>query len=553
MQCPLCQQELTSVGKFWICSEHGQIGPETNSASVMAVQPQRVFISYGRADALKFAQRLAADLQRRGGHHVWLDLEGIEKGGLFEVGIERGIRESSVVAAVMTKHSLREESICRDEVVFALNEGKKVVPLRTDPDPLLKPTLLLARRNWIDFTENYEDGLATLLSYLSGDESTLREPMLPTVTGVAPLDFSVEIARFSSGFSGRQWLTGELDRWLATDTRRAFVIVAPPGVGKSSIAAWLSLTRQDVVGVHFCTQQNTRSRDPYEFVACLVGQLHARLPGFAEAVQAKHPELRRATAADAFRELIVEPARNLAHASDPRLIIIDSLDEAATHENETVLDVLVRQAPDLPFWLRVVATTRPEESILKRIKNLSVFELQADRSENRADLRGFISARLATPTLASVAGPDTHSVALRIESLAEGNFLYARLALDALEEGILAVGDLGRLTPGLAVFYTEAFSRRFRDIERYERDYAPLLRALGAARAPLSFKLLQRRPRVGFSFAKVRAGARSLQLGERPNGLSVGLLFGVAQRAVGEESTRGAEETKARCAERQRI
>lgn len=95
MQCPLCQQELTSVGKFWICAEHGQIRPETTSASVVAVQPQRVFISYGRADALAFAQRLAADLQRRGEHHVWLDLEGIEKGGLFEVGIERGIRESS--------------------------------------------------------------------------------------------------------------------------------------------------------------------------------------------------------------------------------------------------------------------------------------------------------------------------------------------------------------------------------------------------------------------------------------------------------------------------
>lgn len=314
---------------------------------------------------------------------------------------------------------------------------------------------------------------------------------MPTVTGVAPLDFSVEIAKFSSGFSGRQWLTGELDRWLATDTRRAFVIVAPPGVGKSSIAAWLSLTRRDVVGVHFCTQQNTRSRDPYEFVACLVGQLHARLPGFAEAVQTKHPGLRRATAADAFRELIVEAARNLT-SPHARLIIIDSLDEAATHENETVLDVLVRQAPDLPSWLRVVATTRPEESILKRIKNLSVFELHADRSENRADLREFISARLVTPPLASVAGPEIHSVALRIESLAEGNFLYARLALDALEEGILAVGDLGRLTPGLAVFYTEAFSRRFRDIESYERDYAPLLRALAAARAPLSFTLLQR-------------------------------------------------------------
>ena len=49
------------------------------------------------------------------------------------------------------------------------------------------------------------------------------------------------------------------------------MIVGEPGVGKSAIAAWLSLTRPEVVGVHFCTQQNSRSLNPYEFVACLVG------------------------------------------------------------------------------------------------------------------------------------------------------------------------------------------------------------------------------------------------------------------------------------------
>lgn len=90
---------------------------------------QQVFISYGRRDAFEFAQKLALDLEKKASRKVWLDMKSIESGDLFEVQIEEGIRSSSIVLAVMTTHSLRDESVCRDEVVFALNEGKQVVPI----------------------------------------------------------------------------------------------------------------------------------------------------------------------------------------------------------------------------------------------------------------------------------------------------------------------------------------------------------------------------------------------------------------------------------------
>lgn len=237
----------------------------------------QVFISYGRGDALNFAKKLAADLERRGGYRVFLDLESVEKGGLWEVRIERGIKESAVLLAVLSAHAVREQSVCRDEVVYALCEGKPVVPVRQDPDPRLRPPLLLARRNWVDFTADYEQGFHALLQFLGGDSSALRPPVLPTVTGLVPLDFGVEIARFTHGFTGREWVQDEIDRWLVQGSRRAMIIVAEPGVGKSAIAAWLSQTRSDVLGLHFCTQQNSRTRDPYEFVAC-PGQSFARPP-----------------------------------------------------------------------------------------------------------------------------------------------------------------------------------------------------------------------------------------------------------------------------------
>src|SRR5262249_54493827 len=153
--------------------------------------------------------------------------------------------------------------------------------------------------------------------------------------------------------------------------------------------------------VHFCTHRNSRSLNPYEFVASLVAQLHARLPGYGEAVAGRHPDARRPTAGDAFRELIVEPTRQLAAPPAPRLIVVDSLDEAMAQSGETVVDVLVHHAADLPAWLRIVTTTRPEASILGRIRTLSLFELKTDHPQNREDVRHYLHQRLTSPILAA--------------------------------------------------------------------------------------------------------------------------------------------------------
>lgn len=438
------------------------------------------FVSYGHTDAPDFARRLRDDLASSG-CSVWLDIDNIEVGANWDVKIEAGIRETDVLLAVLTRATTRDDSICRDEVILAHAQGKSIVPVRVSADPGVRPTLLLVRRSWVDFAQDYDAALERLLRYLAGDESALEAPVAAVVAGVVPLDFGPEIARHTQGFVGREWLRAEMEKWLASPRGRAFVIVGEPGIGKSAMAAHLATTCDEVAAVHFCTIRNSRSLDPFEFVASLTGQLAGRVPGFAEALAKRQPEIPRASASDSFRELIVEPAAVISAPEATQLLIVDSLDEAATRAGETIADVLLTHASDLPYWLRVIATTRPEVVVLDRLRRLDTSELLAERADNLADLSTYVRTHVTDPPVVS-----------RLTELAAGNFLYARMAIEALSDGTLTAGDLERLSPGFSDYMGTAFRRSFPDANVYLAQYSPLLECLVASFAPVPESVLCR-------------------------------------------------------------
>jgi TIR domain len=495
-RCPGCGSEdvhYRAKRGDWICfdCDHSWSGgaPAGTAVANTAAVSVAVFVSYGHADSSDFASRLKTDLETRGVTPVWLDTEMIAGGNRWVNLIEQGIRGSDVLLAVMTAHSLCEQSICQDEIAFAVAEGKRVVPVRVDSDPALRPSLLLVRRSWVDFSQDYESALARLLSALNCEEGALSAPTIALVSGLVPLDFSPEIARHVDGFVGREWLFSELDSWLANSKCRAFVVVGEPGAGKSAIAAKLSL-RGDAISAHFCSTANSRTLDPREFVANLVAQLVSRVDGFERLVLARHPELRREHASVAFRELIVEPARAVNPPEEPQLVIVDALDEAATREGETIVELIATHAPSLPAWLRIIATSRPEATVMNALKSLCPVELPAERAENRQDIADYLAKRLAAAPETATSEEDRGEAVAQLAERAAGNFLYARMATDALEQGVLRVGDIGSLPPGLDGFFSATVAKAFPDPETYLRDYGPVLRPLATAFAPLSMDVL---------------------------------------------------------------
>jgi hypothetical protein len=71
----------------------------------------------------------------------------------------------------MTCDSVTEKSGCAEEWDWAFRYKKPVVPLRLHKD--IEVPFGLGRRQWIDFSDNFEAGMAKLRKYITSLDSTV--------------------------------------------------------------------------------------------------------------------------------------------------------------------------------------------------------------------------------------------------------------------------------------------------------------------------------------------------------------------------------------------
>src|SRR5437588_2607027 len=127
-----------------------------------------VFVSYSRRDS-EFVRRLADSIGDRG-KEVWLDTAGIADGEVFPEAIKRAIEGSDAFVFVITPSAV-ESTYCENEVEYARDLQKRIVPVLRDPVPDPKLPAEIRDRNWIPFTEDgeFDVGLSRLLHALDTD------------------------------------------------------------------------------------------------------------------------------------------------------------------------------------------------------------------------------------------------------------------------------------------------------------------------------------------------------------------------------------------------
>jgi WD40 repeat protein len=475
----------------------------------------RLFLSYGRRDASDLANRLRVDLETRG-FEVWQDTQRIRSGADWQQQIEQALRECQVLVALLTPHSTRVtgaqgnvddlDSVCLDEISVARfgRPPKPVVPVMAIT---CEPPLSIYRLNHIDMRDVLADE-ARYLSALDQLVTAVGEAIRGKVqyrsweNQLRPWDFSAFLNDKRQHFFGREWLFDEIERWRTADQTKALVVVGDPGTGKSAVVAELVHRNPggQVLAYHCCQADTRETLQPARFVRNLAAMIASKVPEYAERLSEPVVEEALSEAgcardpASAFEAGILTPLRSLAAPEGgARYLLVDALDESLAlvesgqHGRTTILDVLATRLDRLPEWLKLMATSRNDATVLDRLRGARRLQLDAHDPRNLDDIGRYIAGRLASPVLQErlrQSGLTADQATAVLREKADGNILYVIRALEGIERDLYGFNHLDELPPGLYGLYLGYFNRAFPD----EASYAPargVLEVIVASRAPM--------------------------------------------------------------------
>jgi hypothetical protein len=122
---------------------------------------ETIFFSYSRDDS-EFVLNLAKNL-RDSGADIWLDQLDIQPGTRWDKSIQTALEESKTIIVVLSKSAVESNNVM-DEVSFALEENKKVVPVLLEECDI---PFRLKRLQFANFSDNPKKGMDTLVKSLN--------------------------------------------------------------------------------------------------------------------------------------------------------------------------------------------------------------------------------------------------------------------------------------------------------------------------------------------------------------------------------------------------
>lgn len=467
-----------------------------NGLNLEILRTKDVFISYGHDAYLPYARRLAADLEKYV-NKVWFDEKQIREAHLWDNEIEEGIADSTTMVALMTQHAYRRPAgVCLNEVVFASNCGKAIIPVLVEN---ISVPLLLCKIQYVDVCsiydpetdtfheERYADTLRRLLICIEDPDSELDGRLTFLKKFLRPVDNQLDIAEKARDFVGREWLTERFFRWLADDnSSTVYFLTGGPGTGKSSFSAHLALNAEQVKGIHFCKYNERQSGTCGTVIKTLAYMLATQLEEHGDYLEGVDTDkIFTATDEELFKLLLLKPLQNINLSGSKIVLIVDGLDEMNPDGLNTFLSLLEYYYHSFPSWFKLLLTSRSNPAILNRLTEIQPYIIDADCPENQDDIRQYLTMKLeGIMTL-------TEAQMEQIIEKSEGVFQYVvYLVQDIHRRGITDFDSL-ELPKGLSAAYGLNFKRYFPDNRGFSA-VCPVLELMCAAQEPLMGKTIGR-------------------------------------------------------------
>lgn len=468
----------------------------TNGLDLEKLRTKSVFLSYGHDDFLPYARRLAEDLGKFV-KKVWFDERCIRSAHKWDVEIEDGITTSDTIIAMMTKHAYRRPSgVCLNEVVYASNNGKEIVPVLVERIAI---PLLLCSIQYVDVCEIYDpvtgtfredlycDTLKRLLICIENPGSELDGRLSALKKFLRPMDNQLEISEKTRDFVGREWLAERFRQWMADDASPAvYFLMGGPGTGKSSFSANLSMTAGEVRGIHFCKYNDKHSGTLKTIIKTLAYHLAVQLPQYCDYLEGVDMEkLVSATDAELFQILLLQPLQRLDEPGEKIALTIDGLDEMNPESLNNFLSLLENYYHSFPSWFKLVLTSRNNPLILNRLRKIRPYIIDADCAENKEDIRRYLAMKLEGVMALTDAQME------QIIAKSEGVFQYVVFLVQEIHRRGWVDFDSMELPQGLSSAYCMNFARCFPEKDSF-RQVVSVLEIMCAAQEPLSGAAIRR-------------------------------------------------------------
>ena len=338
--------------------------------------------------------------------------------------------------------------------------------------------------------KDFESQIVDMRAEVKKLKRTLGSSHISNLDQLTKFDFKGKIDDLCEKFQEgtRQWFFDELSTWFADEESRVMILTAGPGIGKSVLSAKVCQDyseRGKLAGRHFCDFRKSNYSKPSNILQSLASQMCDNVDGFSKKLTGilgrNHS---RDSLSDAFTVLLNEPLHALDRR-EPMLIVVDALDESKTDDKSEFLELISGEFPDLPKWIKILITSRPELQVKKKLEHFNPLEILPQDDNQQKDLKCFVQGSLPHFEVDSI----DHLV-----FLCQGSFLYAYYIMKELKEmGAGIEPNLRNYAPrGISGFYEKQFKRLKTGLQPHDPDILNAFINVVAASSgtPLPIKIL---------------------------------------------------------------